>query len=96
MKGNSMGNPINKSKKPQTFVSQQPKITSAPQQVQNNPFSRPTTTSTATASPSQQDIAKRAFEIYMSKGCPQGQDEQIWLEAERELRGKKTPVSSSR
>lgn len=32
----------------------------------------------------QDDIARRAHEIYVQKGCPQGQCEQIWKQAERE------------
>lgn len=31
-------------------------------------------------------IADRARELWRSKGCPRGQDEAIWLEAERSLR----------
>lgn len=33
------------------------------------------------------DIAWRAYEIYVTKGCPSGQCEQNWLQAEQELRG---------
>ena len=31
-------------------------------------------------------IAARAFEIYLRNGCQPGQDEQNWLQAEKELR----------
>ncbi len=34
---------------------------------------------------SHDDIARRAEEIWRSYGCPQGRDEEIWLEAERQL-----------
>lgn len=40
------------------------------------------------ASPSrvaQEQIAQRAYDLWLSRGCPQGCDVQIWLEAEREL-----------
>ena len=35
--------------------------------------------------PTQAEIAVRAHEIYVKKGCPQGQSEAHWLQAEREL-----------
>ena len=35
--------------------------------------------------PSQQDIARRAYEIYLRNGRRPGRDEQNWLDAEREL-----------
>jgi hypothetical protein len=41
--------------------------------------------STATARLAHADIAKRAYEIYLNKGCPEGQSERIWLQAEQEL-----------
>ncbi len=46
---------------------------------------RPTTTKKA-GSPTYEQIAKRAQEIWMKKGCLPGQDEQNWLEAERQLK----------
>jgi hypothetical protein len=36
-------------------------------------------------SPSHQEIAARAEEIWLKRGSPQGADEEIWLEAERLL-----------
>ncbi|MGE5296645.1 MAG: DUF2934 domain-containing protein [Solirubrobacterales bacterium] len=50
---------------------------------------RPTATvtpSTKVATPSYEQIAKRAEEIWKKKGCLPGQDEQNWLEAERQLK----------
>jgi len=32
------------------------------------------------------DIAQRAYQIYVKKGCASGQCEQNWLQAEQELR----------
>lgn len=34
---------------------------------------------------SAEQIAKRAYAIWQAKGCPNGQDQQHWLQAEREL-----------
>jgi len=36
-------------------------------------------------SPSHEEIARRAQEIWHDRGCPNGNDTAIWLEAEREL-----------
>ncbi len=36
--------------------------------------------------PTQDEIATRAFEIYVSEGCREGSDLENWLRAERELR----------
>jgi hypothetical protein len=36
--------------------------------------------------PTQDQISLRAKAIWQAKGCPAGQDEQNWLEAERQLR----------
>jgi hypothetical protein len=40
----------------------------------------------AVAMPSDDDIRTRAYEIFVSEGCQDGQDLQNWLRAERELR----------
>jgi len=37
------------------------------------------------AVPSDSKIRERAYELYQSRGCEPGQDEQDWLRAEREL-----------
>jgi len=50
---------------------------------------RPTTTTTPSvkgATPTYEQIAHRAEEIWKKKGCLPGQDEQNWLEAERQLK----------
>jgi hypothetical protein len=36
--------------------------------------------------PAQDEIAKRAYEIYINKGRRQGQSERDWLQAENDLR----------
>lgn len=37
--------------------------------------------------PDHQTISARARDIWREKGCPSGRDEEIWLQAERELMG---------
>jgi hypothetical protein len=44
------------------------------------------TATTTAAAPTYDQIAARAFEIYLRNGCCAGQDEQNWLQAESELR----------
>lgn len=39
-----------------------------------------------TANVSEQDIARRAYELYMARGAENGHDLDDWLQAERELR----------
>lgn len=41
------------------------------------------------AAPSTEQISKRAYEIWLRKGRPLGQDTQNWLEAEAELKAKR-------
>jgi len=38
--------------------------------------------------PSQDRIRERAYELYESRGCEQGRDEQDWLRAEQEILSK--------
>ncbi|MCL5280298.1 MAG: DUF2934 domain-containing protein [Planctomycetes bacterium] len=45
----------------------------------------PTATKT-TPKPTREQIAQRAHEIWVKNGCKHGQDEQNWLEAERQLK----------
>jgi hypothetical protein len=82
MKGNFMDNYLNKSKKMQS---------PATQQIHNIPISRPGPV--ASAAITQEDIARRAYEIYLRQG---GQTEQNWLQAERELRSKKPEAAMQR
>jgi hypothetical protein len=35
--------------------------------------------------PTHEEIARRAKHLWQDRGCPQGQDERIWLEAEKQL-----------
>ena len=46
------------------------------------------TTSTGASAPSFQDIAKRSYEIYLSRGGASGHEVEDWLTAEAELGGK--------
>jgi hypothetical protein len=41
-----------------------------------------------TAMPSDEDIARRAYDIYIEKGCRQGQGQENWLQAEQELKSR--------
>lgn len=41
---------------------------------------------TKSEEPTHEQIAARAFEIYLRNGCRPGEDEQNWLQAEKELR----------
>ena len=45
-----------------------------------------TTTTTTAAGPSRDEIAKRAFELFLARGRQHGHAEADWLNAERELR----------
>jgi len=39
--------------------------------------------------PTQEEIQTRAFEIYLSEGCKEGNDLEYWLRAEQDMRLKK-------
>jgi Protein of unknown function (DUF2934) len=39
------------------------------------------------------DIARRAYDLYLARGCEAGHDVDDWMQAERELR---TPVGSGK
>jgi hypothetical protein len=49
--------------------------------------------------PTQEQIARRAYEIFIERGQPEGRDLEHWLEAERQLRasspGKSAPVAAT-
>src|SRR3954469_7675195 len=45
---------------------------------------KPMTDSSST--PTQEQIARRAYEIFIERGQPEGQDLEHWLEAEKQLR----------
>ena len=36
------------------------------------------------------DVARRAYDLYLARGCEHGRDVDDWLEAEREVRGAAT------
>ena len=36
------------------------------------------------------DVARRAYELYLARGCEDGHDVEDWLQAERELRSSST------
>jgi len=58
----------------------------------------PSTPATAPArnGPSQEQIARRAYEIFLARGGRLGNPEQDWFQAERELRlGRHSPAQQS-
>jgi hypothetical protein len=40
----------------------------------------------ARASVTEREIARRAYDLYLARGCEQGHDVEDWLQAERDLR----------
>lgn len=50
-----------------------------------------TTGDSPSPTPNQEQIAARARQIWNARGQPAGQDVEIWLEAERELRAPASP-----
>lgn len=38
-----------------------------------------------TAGPTREQIERRAYELFLSRGCTNGHDQEDWLQAEREL-----------
>ena len=58
------------------------KSKSATRQIQDIPAHK----SAASATSTHDVIARRAYEIYVEKGYPQDQSEQIWQQAEKEVR----------
>jgi len=55
--------------------------------VLSTPTSQPQATGTArTATPTHEQIAKRAYEKWCKRGRPQGTHQQDWLEAEMEIK----------
>ena len=66
---------LNKSIIPQGFVAQPSKVAHVP---------------VANTAAAHDDIARRAYEIYVEKGCLQGQSEQNWQQAEQEQKNEST------
>ena len=74
---------VSKPKKSKVVADQQPKVTQVPVPQQAHDIPRPK--SAQTTKPTTEEIAKRAYEIYLEKGCQQGQCEENWKQAEQEL-----------
>lgn len=85
---------MNKTKSPQVFVSGQPNAAqvSAPQPIHEISRPRPIAANT----PTHEDIARRAYQIYVEKGHPQGQSEPIWQQAEQDIRNRDLATFLSR
>ncbi|MGV3662282.1 MAG: DUF2934 domain-containing protein [Prosthecobacter sp.] len=47
---------------------------------------------TVTSSPQEDQIAARAYQIWLENGRPEGRDEENWLQAQRELASSTAPV----
>jgi hypothetical protein len=92
MKGNSMFKSSNKSKKSQTITVQQQSGQVTPQPIHDIPQSK----MAGVVSASHEEIAMRAYEIYVQSGRPQGQSEQIWKQAEQDIRNRSRAVSLSK
>jgi hypothetical protein len=56
--------------------------TPPPQQARNTA----NTATAATQGPTHEQIARRAYELYLARGATDGQAEQDWMQAERELK----------
>ena len=50
----------------------------------------PTATKRTAAAPTTEEIARRAYEIFVARGQGAGRDMEDWLQAERELTGAAT------
>ena len=44
----------------------------------------------------EEDIARRAFELYQARGCQNGYDLEDWLQAEQELKDQRGSATVSR
>jgi hypothetical protein len=64
-------------------VTNKPKRSKVPAPQQAHDIPRPKSAPTVT--PTNKEIAKRAYEIFIEKGCKPGQCEQKWKQAEQEL-----------
>lgn len=67
-------------------------LVSSPQQTHGIPRPGPV----AAAEPTYEEIAGRAYQIYVEKGCPKGQSEQNWLQAEQEQRNRGPAILPSK
>jgi hypothetical protein len=88
-----MFNSTTKSKKTKNVtVQQQSGQVTSPQPIQEVSQSRPA----AMVTPSHEEIAMRAYQIYVEKGRPQGQSEHIWQQAEKDIRNRARAVAVSK
>jgi hypothetical protein len=59
--------------------------TSAPKAVKAGAGKTKASTSAAKAAPTHEEIAKRAYELYLARGGEHGHDAEDWAQAESEL-----------
>ncbi len=89
-----MDNYSNKGRTPQSYaVAQQKNMQALPKDAMQS-FPRPVTEEVH--KPTHEEIAIRAHQIYIRKGMPQGQSDQIWQQAERELLRRASMTHGSR
>jgi DUF2934 family protein len=50
--------------------------------------------STQSGPVSNDDVAQRAYTLYLARGCEPGKDVEDWLQAEQELRSVATPTEA--
>ncbi|WP_223643889.1 DUF2934 domain-containing protein [Corallococcus sp. EGB] len=58
----------------------------APERTEDKKPAVPVSAPTRSAAPTQEQIARRAYEIFQARGGTHGSPEQDWHQAERELR----------
>jgi hypothetical protein len=83
----------NKSKKTQSIIiHQQSGQVTAPQPIHDIPQSK----LAVSVTPAHEEIAMRAYQIYVQLGRPQGQSEQIWQQAEQDIRNRSRATAVSK
>lgn len=62
------------------------------------PATQPTTSTAPAMMIPKEKIAMRAYEKWLKRGCKHGQDQQDWIEAEKEIRAEmaKMPAGAAR
>jgi hypothetical protein len=79
-------------KKTSTTRTRKPASTEKPTRAAAKPGARARSVSTDPPSPTHEQIAQRAHDLYVHSGCMPGREQEFWLEAERQLRDETKPV----
>lgn len=82
--------------KKQTETNLDTNLTAMPQATPSIPVASPEYKKHAAPIPInvEEEIRRRAYEIYMQRGCTPGQDHSDWIEAEREIMARYTQQSA--